>query len=147
MNISDTATQTGLSSKTIRYYESISLVPAPGRRANGYREYEDKDIKRLKFLRQARHFGFSIDECRLLLDLYQNPLRKSAEVHELVEKKLLDVDRRINELQTMRDLLGELVAACPNDQEPDCAIIDSMAGTQNATNINPDSSPVRHSES
>ena len=129
MNISDAAIQTGLSSKTIRYYESIELISAPGRLANGYRNYQDYDIKQLKFLRQARNFGFSISECRLLLNLYQNPLRKSAEVHELVEKKLLDVDRRIDELQAMRELLGELVAACPNDQQSNCAIIDSMAET------------------
>ena len=146
MNISHTAQKTGLSSKTIRYYESIKLIPAPGRQANGYRDYQQNDVKRLNFLRQARHFGFSIDECRLLLDLYQNPARKSAQVHELVEQKLLDVDRRIDELLTMRNLLGELVDACPNDQQSDCAIIDSMAGSPEVSGRDSDSQPIGLSE-
>ncbi len=127
MNISDVAEQTGLSVKTIRYYESISLVSSPARKANGYRDYAAEDIKPLKFLRQARQLDFSIDECRQLLKLYMNPLRKSAEVRLLVETKLQQVDRQIEEMVGMRALLGELVASCPDDDNPDCAIIDTMA--------------------
>ena len=73
MNIGQVAKQSGLSAKTIRYYESIALIPAPTRQANGYRAYSAAALSTLQFLRQARQFGFSLDECRQLIGLYQNP--------------------------------------------------------------------------
>ncbi|MBV1931338.1 MAG: Cu(I)-responsive transcriptional regulator [Porticoccaceae bacterium] len=143
MNISQTATETGLSAKTIRYYESIGLISQTRRKTNGYRDYEATDLKQLKFLCRARDFGFSIEDCRVLLSLYQNPERKSAEVHELVEKKLQDVDQRIRELQSMRSLLDKLISDCPNDTQPECAIIDSMAGREPLANINTGNLPAK----
>ncbi|MDO7653060.1 MAG: MerR family transcriptional regulator, partial [Porticoccus sp.] len=88
MKISDVAKRTGLDAKTIRYYESIDLVDSPPRRENGYREYNEQGIQQLGFLRKARKFGFSINECRVLLALWANPNRRSAEVHGLVTEKV-----------------------------------------------------------
>jgi Cu(I)-responsive transcriptional regulator len=128
MNIGEAARTTGLSAKTLRYYESIGLLPGPRRQANGYREYDVSSVNRIKFLTQARYFGFSIGECRQLLQLHDNPTRRSAEVHELVEEKLREVSRRVDELQTMHAVLSELIGTCPNNENADCAIIDSLAG-------------------
>lgn len=128
MNISEAARITGLSAKTLRYYESIDLLPMPGRQVNGYRDYSVGAIKRIKFLSQARHFGFSIGECRKLLQLHDDPGRRSTEVHELVEEKLREVERRVSELQIMGTILTTLIGSCPNDENADCAIIDSLAG-------------------
>ncbi|MBL4783124.1 MAG: MerR family transcriptional regulator [Porticoccaceae bacterium] len=128
MNISEAAKLSGLAVKTIRYYESIDLLDLPRRGANGYRRYQDGDVQTLCFLRQARQFGFNIDQCRLLLALYKNPQRRSAEVHHLVSEKLAEVDAHIRELGETRDLLAQLVGACPNDEASDCSIIDTLAG-------------------
>ena len=130
MNISEAAKQSGLTAKTIRYYESVELITLPRRTANGYRDYAKADIKTLCFLRQARQFGFNISQCRLLLGLYRNPQRRSAEVHQLVNDKLEEVDAHIRELGETRDLLARLVGACANDDEAECAIIETLAGQQ-----------------
>ncbi len=130
MNISEAATLSGLPAKTIRYYESIDLLSPPRRAANGYRRYGQADIDILCFLRQARQFGFNIDQCRLLLGLYKNPQRRSTEVHQLVSDKLKEVDAHIRELGETRDLLARLVGACANDEDAECAIIDRLAGQQ-----------------
>ncbi|MEZ0122022.1 MAG: MerR family transcriptional regulator [Candidatus Reddybacter sp.] len=135
MNISEAAKLSGLPAKTIRYYESIDLISPPRRAANGYRRYGKTDIATLCFLRQARQFGFNIDQCRLLLGLYKNPQRRSAEVHQLVSDKLEEVDAHIRELGETRELLAKLVGACANDEAADCVIIDRLAGQQEQTQI------------
>jgi len=133
MNISEAAKLSGLPAKTLRYYESIDLISPPRRAENGYRRYGKADIASLCFLRQARQFGFNIDQCRLLLGLYKNPQRRSAEVHHLVSDKLEEVDAHIRELGETRDLLATLVGACANDEDADCSIIGRLASQQGRT--------------
>lgn len=127
MKISEVAKQTGLNAKTIRYYERISLVDRPPRLENGYREYADQHVQQLWFLRHARQFGFSIDECRELLSLWANPNRRSAEVHSLVSDKVRDIEKHIRELREMKKMLTELLKKCPGDDSSECAIIDKLA--------------------
>ena len=127
MKISDVARQTGLDTGTIRYYERIGLVSAPSRLENGYRSYSEKNIRELWFLRHARQFGFSIDDCRELLALWNNPQRRSAEVHHLVAEKVSDIDRHIRELQEMKKLLKDLLESCPGNDNPHCPIINKLA--------------------
>lgn len=126
MNISEAARQSGLTSKTIRYYEQIELIK-PERSENGYRDYSDHDLETLKFLQRARATGFGLDECRQLLDLYQNPQRRSQHVKSLVQEKLTQVDAQLKELQAMRDTLATMVSHCAGDEGPVCAIIDELA--------------------
>jgi len=130
VKISEVAKQIGLNAKTIRYYERIGLVDMPPRLDNGYREYADEHVQQLWFLRHARQFGFSIDECRELLGLWVNPNRRSAEVHALVSDKVSDIDQHIRELKEMKKVLTELLDKCPGDDSPDCAIINKLALTQ-----------------
>ena len=127
MKISEVAKQVGLNAKTIRYYERIGLVDRPPRLDNGYREYADKHVRQLWFLRHARQFGFSIDECRELLGLWANPNRRSAEVHTLVSDKVCDIDQHIRELMEMKTVLTELLDECPGDESPNCSIIAKLA--------------------
>lgn len=127
MKISDVAAQTGLDAKTIRYYEGIGLVDSPRRLENGYRDYSEQNVRQLWFLRHARQFGFSIEECRELLALWSNPRRRSAEVHQLVTEKVSNIDRHIRELREMKDMLSSLLAQCPGDDSPNCAIINKLA--------------------
>lgn len=127
MNIGQASEQTNLPPKTIRYYEEIELV-APERGSNGYRRYSDKDIHRLRFLQRARGLGFSIEECRLLLSLYKDEHRASADVKTLALDKVTQIDRKISDLQSLRLTLATLAEKCHGDDKPDCPIIDDLAG-------------------
>ena len=129
MNIGDVAELSGLPPKTIRYYEDIGLI-RPHRGANGYRAFTDSDAHRLAFLGRARSLGFSIEECRALLALYADETRASADVKEMAEAHLTDIDRRIAELESLRATLAHLVRRCHGDARPDCPILDDLAGAQ-----------------
>ena len=127
MNIGSASRKSGLPAKTIRYYEEIGLLTAD-RRLNGYRDYSDGDIRRLHFLHRARDLGFSIEECRQLLSLYDDDQRESSEVKALAEAKLQDIERRIAELTSLKKALHHLVAHCHGDDRPECPIIEGLAG-------------------
>lgn len=127
MNIGTAARQSGLPPKTIRYYEEIGLLKAD-RAANGYRDYSSDDIHRLRFVQRARSLGFSVEECRQLLSLYSDSERASADVKAIAQEKLGEIDRKIEELTSLRHMLGHLVETCHGDARPDCPIIDGLSG-------------------
>lgn len=127
MNISQAARQSGLPAKTIRYYEEIGLI-RPVRGANGYRDFSETDVHMLQFLKRARDLGFSIEDCRALLDLYTDANRSSAEVREIARKHLAEIDAKIGQLREMHATLAHLVACCEGDSRPDCPILESLAG-------------------
>ncbi len=126
MNIGDVAEKSGLPPKTIRYYEDIGLI-TPQRSANGYRSFHATDLHKLAFLARARALGFSIEECRALLQLYEDESRASAEVKAIAEQHLQEIDRKIADLKEMRNTLAALVDACAGDHRPDCPILESLA--------------------
>ena len=126
MNIGDVATRSGLPAKTIRYYEEIGLV-RPQREANGYRHFRETDLHKLNFLGRARSLGFSIEECRGLLVLYEDEDRASADVKRIAEEHLREIDRKIAELEAMRGTLAGLVEACSGDHRPDCPILSDLS--------------------
>ena len=128
MNIGMAAKRSDLPTKTIRYYEDIGLI-APDRAENGYRDYQPADIHKLRFIQRARSLGFSIDECRQLMALYEDKTRASRDVKALASTKLADVDRKIDELQSMRRTLADLIYKCHGSDRPDCPILDDIAGT------------------
>ena len=113
--------------KTVRYYDEISLVKPSGHSTNGYRLYDERDIRKLVFVRHARAFGFSIDTCRELLDLYENPARTSKEVKEITSQRLEEIRQKMEELQRLYDELSHLENTCHGDERPDCPIIDFLA--------------------
>ncbi|GGE42037.1 Cu(I)-responsive transcriptional regulator [Agaricicola taiwanensis] len=125
MNVAEAAKSAGLTPKAVRFYESEGLVRPP-RAANGYRVYDEGDINRLRFLSRARSLGFSLEECRKLLDLYDDKERSSDEVRTLTEIRMEEIDRRIHELREIRKALMRL-ASCQGDDRPDCPILDEAA--------------------
>ena len=127
MNISEVAETSGLPAKTIRYYEEIGLV-RPSRSANGYRDFSTADAHMLAFLSRARSLGFTIEDCRSLLSLYEDRGRASANVKRIAKGHLDRIARKIVELEAMRTTLEDLVARCHGDQRPDCPILDDLAG-------------------
>lgn len=131
MNISDVAARAGLPPKTIRYYEEIGLVK-PQRSANGYRSFAEADVHKLAFLGRARALGFSIEDCRSLMRLYEDRGRNSAEVKQIAEEHLGHIDAKIAELSQMRATLASLVEACAGDHRPDCPILADLAAQTGA---------------
>lgn len=129
MNIGDVARKSGLPAKTIRYYEDIGLVTPP-RSANGYRIFRDSDLHKLTFLGRARELGFTIEDCRTLLALYEDDGRESAHVKNVALGHLQKIDAKIAQLQSMRGTLAHLVEACAGDHRPDCPILEDLAGEQ-----------------
>ncbi|KAB8309987.1 HTH-type transcriptional regulator CueR [Erwinia endophytica] len=128
MNISDVARKTGLTSKTIRFYEEKGLVTAPQRSENGYRSYTAKHLEELTLLRQARQVGFNLEECREMVSLFNNPQRHSADVKARTLNKVAEIESHIRELTLMRERLLTLAESCPGDESADCPIINDLAG-------------------
>ena len=127
MNIGDAATQSGLPTKTIRYYEEIGLIK-PARTDNGYRDFSGTDLHKLRFLGRARGLGFSIEDCRTLLGLYEDTDRESAQVKAIAQDHLAQIDDRIAQMMSMRETLAHLVTCCQGDNRPDCPILSDLAG-------------------
>lgn len=132
MNIGTVSEKSKLPAKTIRYYEDIALLK-PARADNGYRDYSEQDVHRLRFLQRSRSLGFSIEECRLLLSLYEDENRASSDVKALASEKVSEIDRKIRELKSLKTTLKNLVDHCHGDQRPDCPIIDELAGEERRT--------------
>ena len=126
MNIGDVAALSGLPAKTIRYYEDIGLVK-PLRSANGYRSFCESDAYKLAFLGRSRALGFTIEDCRNLMALYEDEQRASAEVKDIAEQHLKRIDDKIEELREMRATLAHLVDACAGDHRPDCPILADLS--------------------
>jgi Cu(I)-responsive transcriptional regulator len=126
MNIGEVAERSGVPAKTIRYYEEIGLV-RPLRSGNGYRDFAAEELHRLAFLGRARSLGFSLEECRTLLSLYDDRERSSSDVKTIARKHLARIDRKVSELQALSRTLRDLVARCHGDDRPDCPIMEDLA--------------------
>lgn len=128
MNIGEIAQLTGLTCKAVRFYEQKGLITAPMRSGNGYRSYGANHIEELTLLRQARLVGFTLDECRTLVALLNDPDRHSADVKAATLVKVAEIEQRIAELNYMRLRLLALAAECPGDIGAYCPIIKRLAG-------------------
>jgi Cu(I)-responsive transcriptional regulator len=111
----------------IRYYESIGLIEAPQRTQAQYRVYAGDDLHTLRFIRRARHLGFSLDETRALLALWRDKSRASADVKRLAMDHVRDLEAKAAELQAMADTLRHLAETCQGDGRPDCPILSDLA--------------------
>lgn len=128
MKISEAAKSVGLPTKTVRYYADIGLVAPISRSEAGYRQYDDTALRKLTFVKRARSFGFSVNECRGLLGLYEDTDRSSRDVRAIAKERLEDLEAKQRELQLLHDELSLLVKACKGDNRPDCPILKGLAG-------------------
>lgn len=122
MNIKEAATRSELPPKTIRYYEDIGLIK-PLRDTNGYRAFRETDVHKLTFLGRARALGFTIEDCRNLLALWEDTSRASADVRAIAKDHLREIEVKIADLQAMQQTLSDLVRDCAGDDRPDCPIL------------------------
>ncbi|MGQ9367490.1 Cu(I)-responsive transcriptional regulator [Azospirillum sp. ST 5-10] len=127
MNIGTVAKRSGVPAKTIRYYESVGLIPSAGRTAAGYRVYGERDVSTLRFIQSARSLGFSVKEVGALLALWHDRGRASADVRALALNHIAEIDAKVAELLSMRGTLQHLVDHCAGDHRPDCPILDGIA--------------------
>jgi Cu(I)-responsive transcriptional regulator len=127
MNIGDAAKASGVSAKMIRHYESVGLFPEALRTESGYRQYGEKELSTLRFIRHSRDLGFSIEQIRELLGLWQNRRRPSRQVKALAQAHIQELEEKLQELQVMKATLEHLVHCCHGDDRPDCPIIDTLA--------------------
>jgi DNA-binding transcriptional MerR regulator len=115
----------GVSSDTLRYYERIGLLPSIARNSGGQRRYSERDLARLRFIRRAQTMNFTLDEISDLLALRDAPGDVRADVRQLTEQKLEQIEHRIASLVELRDELSGLVEAC-RKSEGCCPIINRM---------------------
>lgn len=127
MNIGQAAKASGVSAKMIRHYESLGLISQARRTDAGYRQYGDKDTHTLRFIRQSRDLGFSLEQIRQLLGLWQDRRRPSREVKALAQAHIGELEQKLDELQAMKATLEHLVHCCHGDDRPDCPILESLA--------------------
>lgn len=126
MNIGEAAHASGVSAKMIRHYESVGLFAQAARTPSGYRQYTDAHIDTLRFIRRARDLGFSIEQIRELLGLWQNRRRPSRQVKALAQAHIAELGRKLEEIHAMKATLEHLVRCCHGDDRPECPIIESL---------------------
>ena len=128
MKIGQAAAASAISERMIRHYEKIGLVPTAARRDSGYRDYDARDVRTLTFIGRARDLGFSVDEIRKLLELWQDRSRASHDVKALALARAAELKRKERALREMRQSLEHLAASCHGDERPDCPIIGELEG-------------------
>ena len=125
-NIGEAATRSGVSAKMVRHYESLGLLPRIGRTDAGYRQYGEREVHTLRFIRRGRDLGFSMAEIAELLKLWQNPRRASSSVKRIAMAHIENLDRRMAEMAQMRKTLHRLADCCQGDDRPDCPILEDL---------------------
>ena len=137
MNIGQAAKASGASAKMIRYNESIGLVPKAGRTEAGYRLYGEAEVHTLRFIKRARDLGLPIERIRLLVGLWRDKQRSSADAKRVATEHVSDLRTKIAELTGMCEALEHLAAACHGDHRPECPILHDLEGRHAARRPKP----------
>ena len=119
MNIGQAAAASGVSAKMLRHYESIGLIPKAGRTEAGYRTYGEAEVHTLRFIKRARDLGLPIERIRLLVGLWRDTHRSSADVKRVATEHVAELRTKIAELTGMCETLEHLGAACHGDHRPE----------------------------
>ena len=127
MNIGKAAELAGLTVKTVRHYADIQVVIPEKNDKTGYRKFSSADVAKLQFIGKARRFGFSVQECRELLALYEDTKRSSREVKTLTLMKIAEIDHKLQELKSLRSQLTDLASSCQGNERPDCPILNALS--------------------
>jgi len=129
MNIGEAARASGMSAKTIRYYETVGLIATAERTGSGYRVYTQEDVHVLRFIKRARDLGFSIERIRRLLDLWQDKSRASRDVKRLALDHIAEIAARLAAMSAVRDTVQELADKCEGNDRPECPILRDLEGS------------------
>jgi Cu(I)-responsive transcriptional regulator len=126
-SIGQLASQSGVKAETIRYYEKIGLLAPPARSAGNYRCYGARDVQRLDFVRRARELGFPLEQIQGLLALALDGEHDCATVDAAARAHVDAIERRIADLQALRQQLQELLRACPGGRVADCRVLRGLS--------------------
>jgi len=126
MRIGELSKTCGCPAETIRYFEKIGLLSAPARGANGYRSYDDTHRKWLHFILRSRALGFTQNEVRRLSDIAHQSQPACGDIHELLVDHIIDVEKKLQDLQQMRRALDRLRSKCQDGTLNDCPVIDEL---------------------
>jgi len=132
VNIGEAAKLAGVTPKMVRHYESLGLLPKVARTDSGYRVYTDKEVHTLRFIKRSRDLGFSMAEIAELVTLWQDKDRPSSSVKEVAQRHAKELERKIKEMESMRETLVQLIHHCHGDDRPDCPILDDLEQAANA---------------
>jgi DNA-binding transcriptional MerR regulator len=121
------AAATGVKVPTIRYYETVGLLPKPSRTESNRRLYGDDAVRRLRFIRHARELGFEVDDIRQLLDLTDQPDRPCQEVDAIAQRHLAEIESRIRRLNALKREVSRMIKECAKGSVAECRIIDVLA--------------------
>ena len=127
--IGEAARRAGVSARMVRHYEALGLLNGVARTDSGDRQYTEADVHALRFIGRARSLGFSMEEIRELMGLWQNQARASRQVKRIAQAHIDDLAERIAAMQAMQRTLQSLVQCCHGDQRPECPILDDLAAT------------------
>ena len=130
MNIGEAAAAAGVTPKMIRHYESLGMIPDVQRTDSGYRLYSPREVAMLRFIRQARALGFPAKQIESLLALWRDDHRASREVKELAQEQLRQLEAQQRDIEEMRATLAHLVSLCKGDDDPHCAILEQLSGSE-----------------
>ncbi len=126
MNIGEVAKQSDVNSKMIRRYEELGIISKAGRSLAGYRQYSENDVHVLRFVKRARELGFSMKDIKQLISLWRNKSRPSSQVKNIAMKHIMELEKKMAEIQSMLGTLKNLAEHCHGDQRPDCPILDGL---------------------
>ena len=126
MNIGEVAALSEVNSKMIRRYEELGIIPKAGRSLSGYRQYTDKDVHVLRFVKRARELGFPMKDIKQLVSLWRNKSRSSSQVKTIAMKHQHELEKKLQEVQSMLKTISQLVENCHGDERPDCPILDEL---------------------
>ena len=124
--IGELSRRTRCNIETVRYYERIGLLPKPSRHGT-YRRYDEKDVRRLAFVRRARELGFTLDEIRALLTLTTGGQEACADVREIAATHLTAIRTKIVDLRAMERALAGAVRACDAGGMAECPVISALS--------------------
>lgn len=127
ISIGKLARETGVKVPTIRYYESVELLPAPVRTESNRRTYDAQDVRRLSFIRHARELGFEVEAIRELLVLGEELQRPCAEVDAIAWAHLADIDNKIARLKLLRTEVKRMLGECARGRIRECRVIEVLA--------------------
>ncbi|MEW6628975.1 MAG: helix-turn-helix domain-containing protein [Pseudomonadota bacterium] len=126
LTIGEMGKATNTKIETIRYYEKIGLLPKPARTSSNYRDYGQAELGRLSFIRRSRDLGFSLDQVRALLGLSDDKSCDCAGIDRIANQHLVEVDRKIADLQALRRELKAVIDSCDGGTVAECRIVEAL---------------------
>ena len=131
LTIGQVAERSGVGVETVRFYEREGLIPKPDRSSSGYRQFDDKTIDRLQFIRRAKELGFTLTEIKELLSLRLDATTSCADIKSRTEAKITDIDEKIRTLKRMKRALKKLTSECSGRGSiSECSILDALDSKQ-----------------